>query len=302
MALSTETASWLESLKKEGNLSDEVITQLRTAAESNPKADEFLKGSVLRQADYSRNSAAVKEAQTAVEKAAKELAEREAGVTKFQKDLAEWKTGAEGNYSKAIKERETSEKKAVAALARLKATGAAYGIDETELLKDLEIEVPNPNPNNPNPTFDASKYVTREQIQEVTRESALIDATIHDLSEEYRELYGKPLRGAATLVQEAIAAKKPLRVYAEEKLEFGKKRQEVDAASVQKRIDDAVAAERTKILSEAGLPGTTNLRSDLRGSPVFRDGGLPQPKGPETGGGVSAAVAAFQSGKHSVRV
>ena len=68
MALSNETQRWLESLKTEGNLSDEAYNSIRTSL--NDKADNFVKGSVLRQDDYSRQMAAFKETQTAVEKAA----------------------------------------------------------------------------------------------------------------------------------------------------------------------------------------------------------------------------------------
>jgi hypothetical protein len=303
MALSSETQAWLEGLKKEGSLTDEAYNQLKSSLESNSKADEYVKGSQLRQADYSRTMATVQQAQKDVEAAQAALAKREQDVTKYQSDLAEWKTGADKNFQKAIQEREQAANKAAAAVARLRSLAVANGLPEDDVLKDLDTAPVNNNQNqnqNQNQNgFDPSQYVKRSEIAQTVAESALVDASIHDVAAEYFELTGKPLRDASKLVQEAIQAKKPIMQYAAEKFEFDKLKQARSDADVQRRIDEAVKAKETEILSRTNLPGAGNgLRTDLHGSPILERAaaGTLKPDG-EAGGGVSAAVAAFNSGK-----
>ena len=301
MALSTETKTWLTELKAEGNLSDEAFKQLEASLEGSSKADAYIKGSQLRQQDYSRTMADVQKAQKAVEDSQAALATREAQVTKYQADLGEWKTGADVNFRKAIQERETAANQAQAAIARLKSLAVANGLSEDEVLKDLDVVVA-PTKKEPVADFDTSQFVKRSEIQQTVAESALIDASIHDVAADYFELTGKPLRDASKLVQEAILAKKTISVYAAEKFGFAKLRSDQSEAAIQKRIDDGVEAKLTQRLSDAGLPGAgSGLRTDIKGSPIFNNpegGALKMPTG-EGGGGVSAAVAAFNAGKFS---
>lgn len=301
MALSTETQAWLEGLKKEGNLTDDAFTQLKQSLETNANADNYVKGSQLRQNEFSSKMASIQTAQKAVDDATAALAQKEAQVTKYQADLGTWKKGADANFSKAITEREAALNKANAALARLKSLAVANGLSEEEVLKDLDV-TPTNVPGAPKPgeaPFDTSQFVTRQNIQDTVRESALIDATIYDLSVEYMELTGKPLKGASELVKEAIAAGKPLGDYVATKFDFPKLRAAQGEQSIQARIDAAVKARETEILSNTSLPGG-NLqgRDDLHGSPILEKaatGGFKTDS--ESGGGVSAAVAAFQQGK-----
>ncbi len=300
MALSTETKAWLAGLKAEGNLSDEAYRQLEQSLEGSSKADEYVKGSQLRQADYSRAMASVQTAKGEVEMAAQALKAKEDAVTRYQAELGTWKAGADVNFQNALQEREKALNKANAAMARLKSLAVANGLPEDEVLKDLDVT---PVPNSPKPgeqPIDTSRFITRENLQQTVQESALIDATIYDLSVEYQELTGKPLKGAGLLVQEAIKANRPLGDYIAQKFDFKGLRQKASDADVQRRIDEAVKAKETEILSRTNLPGANSgLRTDLKGSPIFdaaHEGALKNPP-TEGGGGVSAAVAAFNSGK-----
>lgn len=185
-------------------------------------------------------------------------------------------------------------------MARLKSLAVANGLSEDEVLKDLEVTVPDNNQQQQQQQqFDTSEFVKRSDIQKTVQESALIDASIHDLSVRHFELTGKPLKNAAVLVQEAIAAKMTLGDYAAKKFDYAKLEQEQSEAAVQRRIDEAVKARETEILSNAGLPNAgSGLRTDLKGSPLFAgDGPLKPPTSGSEGSGVSAAVAAFNSGK-----
>jgi len=300
MALSDQTKAWLEDLKTNGGLTDEAFNTIKSTFESNSKADEFVKGSALRQADYSRVMSEVQKAQKAVEDSAAALKLKEDQVTQYQQQLGQWKAGADVNFKKAIQEREALEKKTTAALARLKSLAVANGLSEEEVLKDLEVApVANNQPDNTQPQFDTSQFVRREDIQKTVQESALIDASIHDVAVRHLELTGKPLKDASKLVAEAIQARMTIGDYAAKKYDYAKLEQEAQEAAINQRVKDAVEAERTKILSDAGLPGAgTGLRTDLKGSPLFQgDGPLKPPTQGTEGSGISAAVAAFNSGK-----
>ncbi len=298
MALSTETRAWLDGLKKEGNISDEVFKQLETSLDG--KADEYVRGSQLRQSDYSRVMAEVKTAQKAVEDSQSALATKEAAVTKYQGDLAQWKDGADKNFQKALTEREAATRKAEAAVARLRSMAAANGLDETEVLKDIDtVVIPKKDDVTP---FDTSKFLTRDDAKKAVMESALIETSIHDLAIRHQELTGQPLRNASALLTEALQANMRLDDYAAKKFDYAKLEGEKTEAVIQKRIDDAVKARETQILSDGSIPGNLrpSLRDDLKGSPILagiKDLSHLPPIDQAPGGGVSAAVAAFNSGK-----
>jgi len=297
MALSVETQNWLDGLKKEGSLTDEAFNTLKTTLEG--KADEYVKGSVLRQSDYSRAMADVQKAKQDAEKA---FNDKNEAVTKYQQELAQWKAGADTNFQKALKEREAAARKSEAAIARLRTLAVANGLDENEVLRDIDTAVITPKKEEETvPNIDTSKFLTREDATRVMAESALIDASIHDIAMDYMELTGQPLKGAATLVQEALKAGKPLTQYAEEKFKFGELRAKRGEADIQKRIDEAVAAKTAQLVSDGLIPGNlTPGRTDLKGSPILagaKDLSHLPPVDHVPGGGVSAAVAAFQAGK-----
>jgi len=297
MALSKETEAWITGLKAEGNLSDEVLAQIRAATESNPRADEYVRGSVLRQSDYSRQSAEVQRARQEAEAAQREAQE-------FHTSLTEWKSGAEGSYQAALAAREAAELRAQRALGRLQTVAAKYGApDEDTTLEGFEVK---PSVNNTN--FDPEKYAqdlearVTSRVTSATSEAARLDAIIYDLGNEHQALFGRPLPAAEQLVNEALASKKTLRQYWEDKYYVPAKRTEVSESLVNKRIQDEVDARMAKMVSEGALPHTSGgLRNDpYAGSPVLKTGTLPAPSEAGSGKGLSAAVAAFQSGAYKV--
>ncbi len=297
MAISKETQEWLNELQSQGNLSTEAFAQLKSSVEANSKADEFIKGSALRQSDYSRKQAELQTARQDFEKTQNDLKTREAAVSKFQTDLGEWKTGADTKIVDALRAREAAETKAAAALAKLQRIGAQSGLDESEWkIGDEELKNVNKEPVG----FDTSKFLTQDQLKEQigrgTREAALLDAMVADLAEDHRELFGTRLPNKAQLVNEALASGKPLTQFWEEKYGVAAKKAELAEAQIQERIRQGVETEKAKWASDAALPGGVNpFRNEPR-SPVLREGGLAAP--PEAGGGgVSAAIAAFNSGK-----
>ncbi len=296
MALTKEVQDWLNDLKKEGGLTDEQVTAI-SAASDNPKAQEFIKGSVLRQSEFSKKYAAFDAEKAKFDKTVTDLATKEAAVTKFQAELGTWKAGAEENYKKALSEREKAESLAQAALARMKTVAETYGLPEDTYKFEGAAPVPDPKVKE----FDASQYVRREDVLKHVQESALLDAMIHDIAVKHQVLFGAPLTDAVALVQEAMSQNKSLTGYWEEKYKVVDKRKEVDELSIKKRIDDAVAAKETELRSTLAIDsGIGSSRPDVTGSPLFKENALPRPTGSESpsGGGVSAALAAFNAGKY----
>lgn len=299
MAMSPETAAWLEDLKKEGSLDDAAFNTLK-ATFDNDKVSNFVKGSVLRQADYSRNMGTIQTAQQAVADAQAALATREAAVTSFQTELGTWQAGAKVNFDKAIQEREKADRVAQAAVARLKSLAAANGLAEADVLKDIEV-VPVVE-KKAEQQVDTSKFVSREDIQRGVIESALGEATIADISDEVFALSGKRF-SRKEFVTDAVKSGKTLEQFAEEKFGLAKLRTDKVEADYQARLKADTDAAVTARLSEAGIPG--NLapgRQDLKGSPVLMGGGVKMPApGQQAGGGVPGAVAAFQGGKYATK-
>ncbi len=303
MALSTEVQSWLEGLQKEGSLSAEAIALLRSQAESNPATAEFLKGSVLRQSDYSRRLTELDTAKKDADAALAKAAETEAAVTAFQTDLGRWKADAEPEYRRALAAQAEAEGKAAAAQARLRSLGKAYNVPESE----LGLEAPVVDPARPivpaiGSTMDTSQFITKDSLQKTIAESAMIDASIHDLDMEYFELTGKHLKNAAEIVSAAIQSGKPLRSFAEEKLGLPKLRTDAAQAAIQKQIDEGIAAGVAAKLSDPNFLPNSGSRGDEARSPIFgRQNALPSPSQLDAGEkdkGVPAAMAAYTQGKY----
>lgn len=304
MALSNETAEWLKELKAQGNLSDEQVGVLRLAVEGSSKADEFVKGSVLRQSDYSRNSAEIQKAKGDLEKQLADFSRKEADVSKFQADLGSWKAGAEKSFNDALVAREKAEQNAQKALARLTTVAAKYGVAAEDIQLD-GFEVPKnvENKNVGSLTAEDVDKLIAERIGKGTQQAAQFDAMIQDISDQYADLYGKRWTPgtAGQLLQEATASGKPLSVYAADKFKFAEKIVERDQKLFDAKVKEQVDAQVSAKLSAAGLPGANpGFRDDLQNyrSPVLKEGGIPAPPA-ESGGGVSAAIAAFQGGKYA---
>lgn len=293
MALSTETKSWLDGLVADGGLSAEDAAALVKSAEGNSKLDEYIKGSALRQSEFSRRMSEVDKAKT-------DLATKEAEVTNFQTQLGTWKAGADKEYQRALKDAEDLRTRVSAAQNRVRTLAVTYGISEDEIKDILEsASIPNPNPNptdpaKPTPSIDTSKFVTRDEANNL----ALLDAAIHDLNVEHQKLFGTPLPGAVQLVQEAMAAGTKLTEFWANKYRVEDRRKEIAQADFNKRVEEEVT-KRIAAHSADSIPGS-HLRPDLaqHASPIFREGGFKAPdKDHLSGGGVSAAVAAFNAGK-----
>lgn len=294
MALSSETAAWLADLKKEGGLDDAALASIQNAL--GDKGDGFIKGSVLRQSDYSRQSAEVQKAKKDAEEALRTVAEKEASLNRFQAELGTWKAGAEGSFNKALQDQEAANLRAQKALQRLQTVQTKYGIPEEDVKLD-DVIIPEKKTVDPN----APKYTTEDDLKRIVgggmREAGLLDAMIYDLATEHQRLFGHPLPKAQLLVQEALAANVPLTKYWQDKYKVEDREKALAEEQYSTRLKTDVEAEVAKRLSAANLPGgvVPGGRQDLTASPVFSK---PLALPTEEGQGLSAAIAAFNSGKY----
>lgn len=281
------TKTWLDELAATGSLSPEE-KELLTKIGSNPKADEFIKSGTLRQADYSRK---MQEVQTLTA----QLAQKETDVAKFQGDLATWKAGAEGNYQKALKDKEALELKLTTATSKLSTIATLHGVPEEEWKTAAEAPViQKPAEKN---YLTVEEYDTR--MKKTLGESALIDAAMHDLNVKHLELFGTPLKGGVAFMGEAMASGKTLTAFFDEKFKVVERQEALREEAIQKRIQEAVAANDTKLRSEMNLsaPRQHDRQSPLFGSEAFK------PRLAADGvtkiSGVEAAMAAHHASKYA---
>ena len=136
----------------------------------------------------------------------------------------------------------------------------------------------------------------------MTSQAALLDATIHDISESHRELFGGRIN-AKELVTEALKAGRPLEEYWKEKYKVDEKIKERSEAAVRARIDAAVLERETSLRSQLQLPAPRAGREadPYNHRPLFDNKAIVK-ENVDSGGpseGISSAIAAFNAGKYS---
>lgn len=276
---------------------------------SLPKADEYIRGSQLRQGDYSRKQGEVQALRNEVEQTQVALAAKEEANQRYNTELVQWKAGAEGAYNKALADREKAEGTAARAVARLKSSAAQLGLNEEDLLRDLDVPVATQTAKELE--VDTSKFVTKEMIQQTAREAAVLEGILGDVAEEHSILFPNQRLNRTQLVQEAIAAGKSVEAHWADKFKVSDRRAAIASADIDRRISEAVAAKEAELRST--IPGNQlSPRAEDANNPMLRHkiftnkALMDQNHASNEGGGgqssgVSAAVAAFQAGTHRSR-
>lgn len=269
---------FLDEMAKTAEMSAEDKAALDGLLTKSQKTIEYLKGAVLRQSDYSRQS---DEARAEVEKVKTE-------AKAYVDSLTEWQKGEQSRYSAADAELEKLRQENTALQAAIKKAADEYS---------LEIDVPKPPAGvepKPNGRIDTSKFLTQDDA------AIWLQLTPHllSLSARHRKLFGEDLDDP-NLVSEAMVARQrdpnvTLEGYWKGKYKVENKVREIEEAKVQERIAREVNEKLNDALSKASLPGVT--RPGVSGSPILsrlepkRSSSLPP--------GVDAAVDAFNSGKY----
>lgn len=124
--------------------------------------------------------------------------------------------------------------------------------------KDDVVVPPNQNNNDPDP-----RYVSNDHLSEVAERFGSAVATVTDLAEDHRELFGARLPGGATQLrkdyQDAVKNNRfggDIRAFWEQKYGVQAKRTEFETRRTQEREDAIRKDERTKVMSESANPLT----------------------------------------------
>lgn len=292
MPKATEAAqAWLEDLKKTGAISEEELKVLE-AATSKPQVAEYIGGSQLRQQDYSKR---LNEAQTAYDTKSQE-------ILAYERELANWRANTEKSVTQLQQELHTAR----AERERILRTAQTYGLSEDDFGASVAnfstpvgVNQPAVNPEPDKPQFDPTKFVSKEEAEQLGQMYTLLPAEISDIISEHVELFGKQPKGMRQIVERAIKERRALRdVYAEE-FKVADRRKELDDAAREAEIKRRVEEELIRYRSE-----NPNARIPLPGrqpSPVLQEfkGTAAENPANAKNEAVSAAVAYWNQMQHS---
>jgi hypothetical protein len=293
MPFTTEVAEQL----KEWGLTPEEMAQVEPVL-GKPERQEKVKGSTLRQSEFTRKMQALDKQKSDLEAA---VAEKERLVAEDFKALGTWKQTADRDMAANAKALEDAKVKLFQRTEKMKSLAAQQGVDPKEWGLDDTVEAP---PKAKEPDVIDKRYLTVDDAGKILQEvksNPFIAAELEDIVDEHRGLFGKGLN-RRELVANALKNKRTLREEWETTNEVAKVRADNQEKEINARIESRVAEERTKILSENKLPVRRDGAGE--GSPILsmRDSlvlnGVDRSKPTQEAGAVEAAVAAFNVGKY----
>lgn len=255
------TANWLEGLKRTGALTDDQMQALLDASGKTEFVD-YIGETAMSRSDYSRSQNALQA----------EYQAKTQELTDYQKELANWrgKTEKEVSTIKAEAEQLRAERQ------RLVGVAQSYGLTESDLGDPVAPFTSNPSLATAKTTsapqadpFDATKFISRIEAEEMGTMYTLLPAEIADIMAEHRELFGKEAR-LRPIVEKAMREKRQLREVYEEEYKVADRRSELaDAereAEIKRRVDEEIVKFRTEN-PEARIPlpgeGSFALRTVL---------------------------------------
>jgi hypothetical protein len=263
---------WLGGLKDQGKLTDEQLESLKSAL--TPESVDYIGSSVLRQEDYSRLAAQVKQ--------------KEREVADFQASLSEWKGNAESEFLAMQRAKATAE----AEIARLKTLAAAYEVPEDELRKGTPtVEDPNKNAQ---PAQDMSEFMKTKDAQQAMIDALKVQNKLISIASKHQVLFGNPLDDEA-LVDRAIQSGRTIDQEWEETYKVADKRAEITAAAQAAHDQRIREEERAKVLSELKLP---EARPGAPTSPVSDMFKSSIDTANDHVSGLQAALEAYGTGKY----
>ncbi len=267
---------WLQELKAKGNLSDENFRALNDAITAQPQAQEFVKGSILRQQDYSRRM--------------NDLQQQEAATQTYQQSLVEWKTKAESEYNSMRQKLAEAE----AARARAAALAQTYGADPEE----IGTYTPPAQPRVETPTFDPKDFISTKDAQEAMVNQLRLQNKLLTLSAQHQKLFGEPLMDDE-LVDRALRNRRSIEDEWKESFQVEQKRNEQAQAQQEALLARIREEERAKVLSELQLPQS---RPEAPTSPLYATNMIktaPTQGETDTRSGVQAAIDAWNERRYA---
>jgi hypothetical protein len=284
--------AWLEEATKRANIPAEDRKILEGLVSKNAGLATYLEESGLRQSDYDRKMNKLKEEH---QQRLEEVAEKEAAADRFAAQNGEWFNQNNSKFTKATQELEAARVEKAKLEERMRGLATRYGVPDEELNIPVSAAPATP-PAAAAPAFDEKRFVPREEADRFARDLPLVTAELHELAEEHRELFGKPLRGSKELIQKAMKQNKTMRAVWEEENKVAERREAMKEQAIQSRVDSAVQERETKIRSELQLPAP---RPQEQHSPIVQKfaKATVDPK-VDPGRGLRAALGAYASGKY----
>ena len=295
MPFISEVDSWLQEL----DLTPEEKAVLEPVLTKGTR-QEKVKGSVLRQSEFSKRMQALDKQKADTEAA---IAEKERLVAEDAAALGTWKQKADSEMAANAKALEDERVKSFRLQEKMKSLAAQQGVDPKEW--GVDDNAPPPPKPSVDPAALDSRYLSRDDAAKIVNDvksNPFIAAELEDIVDEHRGLFGKGLN-RRELVTNALKNKRTLREEWEATNEVPKIREELKEKEINARIEARVSEERTKILSENKLPVNRGGQQD--GSPILamRDSlvlqGTDRNKPTNEAGAVEAAVASYNTGKYT---
>lgn len=286
------------------------IASLRTQLDSNTQAQDYFKGGLLRQSDYSKQADKLRKDQELRET---EIAKKESEAVDLRIALEEWKSKADVSMVAKDRKMEQLESKLAKVNSRIGSLKDTYAIADEDLKDLFEGEVVNTEKK-----LDAANhnYITKEDFQNEATTFAKIfpklSLELDDIRDEHKDLYGKRLSKveAETILDKAYASGGRISVRSawEEQFKVSDRRTEISKKDEDDRVNRRVDEQLKIKMSELNISGGGNRDDARQGSPVFKIKRDEQTEGSKQyrdqssyvrpDSTVSKAVSAYREGKY----
>jgi hypothetical protein len=257
----------VESFIAETGLTGEEAQQMRAIFEKSPKAQEQVKGGLLRQSDYSKHL-------NDVDKSKKDLEAKQAKLDAEFARLAAYGADADGKVLAAQRAVEAAEAKVVKATNRAKRWAETYGVPEEEVTEvfgatgTTETKTTPAPPQNPD---DAPMTMGefRRQVKEAMPQLAKIGSLSDGIMVDYHKLYGEfpTAKDMEAVIEGSLKSGRPLTEFAAEYYKFSEKRDALKEAKIEEKYKKQYEETLNTRLSEAHLP--TSTRPAPQGAKIF---------------------------------
>jgi hypothetical protein len=274
----------------------------RTAVESfftkNPtaaqKASDWRENG-LRQSDYDRKMNLGKA----------ELDASQARVAQAEAAILASRDTMNGQYTKALEEREAAENALAATRARINRVATEYNIPATEFgLDGTQQTQQTQQTQRTQQTQPDPRYVSRQDfdtVVDLTKRLPMLPVQLMKLQREHQELFGTYF-DEQTVIDKALELKKPLEQVAD--LMFGMTAKRNEKHDNQVRLEERAKVE-TEMKAKYSQANVNPMRTDVNAKPgpVFElkrpeIAGVPGPRPDRLQSGVEAAVNAFRESKY----
>ena len=305
-----DISKWVKDLNKSGKLSAEDEQWIVNKFGGIPEVKNAIAEGVMLRPEFSRK---MNELDGQAKAKLDELTEKQAELDRLSSSLSTWRQGEEGKSAKLAREAEALRGQLAQIAANQKTLADTYGIPEDELfIPSVANQSSNVNTNGPQPP--ASTGLTKEEVQAMMDEKLLqgiapmvnLTPIYMKIAMDHKAVFGTDIdpMELQKIANESLKSQRTNQPQTitqiwESKFNVAKKREEVNEANIQARINREVEEKVTAIKSELNLPSS---RPSTPASPVLgktfqaprSDGGMSE--------GVKAAINAYNKGTYQTKI